>query len=499
MTRVRRRNHRLDCEALESRQLLSAYYLINASSTKLLDDPNSSTSNGAVIDQWQPNSGANQQWDLVQLANGNYEVFNASSGKVLDDPDFSTGNGTPVIQSQPNGGLDQQWQLVPLANGDYEVFNASSRKVLDDPAFSTNNGTPIIQYQLNGGLNQQWQLVPLANSSGSPTASTGYSPAPASAQLFNNGGPSYLDVEQGQAGDCWLLASLAEVAARDPQDIRNMFTYDGTIVDNGATVGLYTVRFFNTSGSAVSVQVDTELPSGGEHYDHVDNDLGTQALWVALAEKAYAVANGLGYVTTSHENQDSYKALNGGWPSWALHAITGKPASEYSINPTNIASAWNAGQLVVLCTGTPTSSDIVGHHCYAVVGYNASIGLSFDVFNPWGTQSNGWAPGETDKIYGLFASNAAFISQNFDESATLVDGYASSGTATVHGNGSSSTATGYTRPAQGPATGTDQRDASLTGYVNNTSASPLDGPVAGAVVNATSPTLARTRSYNRKL
>ena len=91
-----------------------------------------------------------------------------------------------------------------------------------------------------------------------------------------------------------------------------MFTYDGTTVDNGATVGLYTVRFFNTSGSAVYVKVDTELPSGGEYYDHVRNDLGTQALWVALAEKAYAEANGLGYVTTSNEYQDSYNALDGG-------------------------------------------------------------------------------------------------------------------------------------------------------------------------------------------
>ena len=81
-----------------------------------------------------------------------------------------------------------------------------------------------------------------------PAAATGYSPAPASAPLFNNGGPSYLDVEQGAVGDCWLMASLAEVAARDPQDIKNMFTYDGTTVDNGATVGLYSVRFFNTSG-----------------------------------------------------------------------------------------------------------------------------------------------------------------------------------------------------------------------------------------------------------
>ena len=69
MTRVRRRNHRLDCEALESRQLLSGYYIVNAASGKVLDDPNSSTSYGAVIQQWQLNGGANQRWDLVPVPN----------------------------------------------------------------------------------------------------------------------------------------------------------------------------------------------------------------------------------------------------------------------------------------------------------------------------------------------------------------------------------------------------------------------------------------------
>ena len=143
--------------------------------------------------------------------------------------------------------------------------------------------------------------IPLAN----PVAATAYSPAPASASLFlasNGDEPSYLDVDQGDVGDCWLMASLAEVAARDPQDIEDMFTYDGTTVDKGATVGLYTVQFFNTNGSAFDVEVNTELPAAGEYYDFVTNGLGTEVLWVALAEKAYAEANSVGYVTTSHED-----------------------------------------------------------------------------------------------------------------------------------------------------------------------------------------------------
>jgi hypothetical protein len=333
-----------------------------------------------------------------------------------------------------------------------------------------------------------------------PAAGMGYSPAPANAPLFHGGRPSYLDVSQGDLGDCWLLSSLAEVAARDPQDIENMFTYDGTIVDNGATVGLYTVRFFNGGGSPVSVQVDTELPNGGSFcYDQVTNPMGTQALWVALAEKAYAEANGLGYVGTSAEHQDSYNALNGGDPAWALQAITGKPAVDYYVNPTNIASAWNSGNLVVLCTSTPQSSYIVGDHCYAVVGYNASSSQPFEVFNPWGTTSStatpsnpAWAPYTGNTIYGLFWASPSFLSQNFAiqgvgtgainpdhlaaatnelaGSAAVGDGYATTGTIrliryrpggrvagaeTAAGHPGHQGEVHYTRPAQGTASGTD--------------------------------------------
>jgi hypothetical protein len=77
---------------------------------------------------------------------------------VLDDPAFSKSSGTHVIQYQLNGGTNQQWQLVKLADGNYEVVNVYSGLVLDDPAFSKNDGTLIQQYTWNGGLNQQWTL-----------------------------------------------------------------------------------------------------------------------------------------------------------------------------------------------------------------------------------------------------------------------------------------------------------------------------------------------------
>jgi hypothetical protein len=386
-------------------------YVVNAASGLVLDNPGFSTSDGTQIQQYHLNEGSNQQWVFISLADGYDLIVNASSGKVLDDPGFSTSNQTLIQQYQLNGGLNQQWRVVALTDGNDEIFNAYSGKVLDDPSSSTSGGTLIQQYQLNGGLNQQWSISPFAN----PVSGQPYSPAPAGIPLFRSGGPSYLDLAQGVTADCWLLASLAEVAARDPQVITTMFTYDGTTVDNGAIVGLYTVRFYNSREAAVYVNVDTELPDGGGYDDHPWNDRGTETLWVALAEKAYAEANALGYVTTGAAGMDTYNAMNNGDPAWALQAITCYPATDYSINPSNIAADWNAGRLIVLCTSSPSSPFIVRDHCYAVVGYNASSGLPFEVFNPWGSNSLGWAepPGVTGGDYGLFWADAASIQQNF--------------------------------------------------------------------------------------
>jgi hypothetical protein len=233
--------------------------------------------------------------------------------------------------------------------------------------------------------------------------------APAYGPLFKPGGPSYLDVQQGDMGDCWLLASLAEAAAIKPADITNMFTYVCTTVENGHVVDVYNVRFFDSSGIARYVTVDTELPksSGGYYYENASD-----ALWPALAEKAYIEANKLGYVTTQHVGYDSYLVLDFGQAAWALQAITGNDA--YTDSPVSaywLAKDMSDGLLVVIGSNTsPSSQYIVGSHAYAVVGYDSSSGL-FHVYNPWGTNSSGWVPGQA--VWGLFWQTGSFLAQNF--------------------------------------------------------------------------------------
>jgi hypothetical protein len=158
LTRGRRRNYPLNCEALDSRQLLSGYYIVNAASGKVLDDPAFSTSEGTTIDQYQLNGGANQQWDVDYLSDGNVEIVNAASNQVLDDPDFSTSPHT-IDQWDWNGGFNQQWLLDQQPNGNYVIVNSYSGMALADPNSSTSNSTPIIQYYQPGGYEQQWILV----------------------------------------------------------------------------------------------------------------------------------------------------------------------------------------------------------------------------------------------------------------------------------------------------------------------------------------------------
>jgi len=315
------------------------------------------------------------------------------NGQVLATSTSSTASWTLNSNALANG----SYTLTVLAGGTDGTVGAG------EYSFTVANTPPLPPPPPPSATNPD-QITINAN----PTSSVGYSPAPSTDTLFGPNGPSYLDVEQGQEGDCWLIASLAEVAAQAPQDIVNMFTYDGTTVENGSTVGVYTVRFFNSNNVPRYVTVDTQLPKGGSYYDQTVNGV----LWVALAEKAYAVANGLGYVSTSDKGSNSYDALNSGYSYWALQAITGQSASDNNINPAQIAANWNAGDFVVLSTVSPTSSQIVGDHDYAVVGYNASSGL-FELMNPWGgTTTSNLCP-QDSQVYGLFSANASFLSANF--------------------------------------------------------------------------------------
>ncbi len=221
-----------------------------------------------------------------------------------------------------------------------------------------------------------------------------------SGTLFGSTGPQDADVSQGDLGDCWVLASLAETAIRSPSIIKSMF------IDNGD--GTWSVRFYH-NGVADWVTVDDQLPGRGNLYDAPQNGV----LWVALAEKAFAQENASGYVSTGAPGRNAYSALNGGDPSWALSAITGRTAQDNDISDSALAADWKQGNLLVLTTvDRPADRSIVGYHAYAVVNFNAAND-TYTLFNPWGV--NGGYTSATSPFYpGFITIKGSQLAANFD-------------------------------------------------------------------------------------
>jgi hypothetical protein len=257
----------------------------------------------------------------------------------------------------------------------------------------------------------------------SQSGNSSVSYAVASGTLFATGGPSYKDVHQGQEGDCWLLAALAVTANSDPSIIKNMFTDDGTAMENGVEVHVWTVRFYD-NGVASYVTVNNDLPTG---YGYLAGGKGSflyanecqsisnssNVLWVALAEKAYAQLCASWWTAQSAFN--AYASLDGGSASTALPIITG--TAESSSNPfasaSSFAKAISSGTLLTLGTSAGnTALGIAPGHDYAVLGYNASK-KTFTLLNPWGWNNTDVFNGVPGGAPGILHLTWAQIVENF--------------------------------------------------------------------------------------
>lgn len=223
--------------------------------------------------------------------------------------------------------------------------------------------------------------------------------------LFSASGPVLSDVNQGYLGDCYLLASLSEVADQNSSAIKSMFT------DNGN--GTYGVRFY-VNGVATFVTVDTNLANGGTIFNYCGS-----SLWASLAEKAYAQLQASGVITGNIYNYgNSWSTIgNGGAPEYALAEITGASqitdfcatGGSWSCDVYNSSMNWvtgssglsNASVLSTLVARIAAGDDVVlssytnakdssgkttlvAGHAMSIYGYNAATG-KLQIRNPWGS------------------------------------------------------------------------------------------------------------------
>ena len=129
-------------------------------SSKVLDVAGVSKSDGANVQQWTYNGGANQKWRIEALTTGAYQVVAIHSGKCLDLAGGSLADGANVQQWSCNGSVNQQWRVELLSGSTYQLVSMKSNKCLDVASAGTANGTNVQQWSCSGAANQSWRIWP---------------------------------------------------------------------------------------------------------------------------------------------------------------------------------------------------------------------------------------------------------------------------------------------------------------------------------------------------
>ena len=179
------------------------YALVNVATERALDVSNSSTSSGALVQTWSYHGGANQLWNLTKTApisSGTYIIRSlVDSNQVVDVPNSSMVDGAVVDMWGYHGGGNQKYKIYQNSDGTYTITNCLSGKALDANKGSSAVGTNIIQYKKTNTVNQRWNVVYAGDggfklvSAMDPSVVIGFGASPA------NGAQLVLEADKGES------------------------------------------------------------------------------------------------------------------------------------------------------------------------------------------------------------------------------------------------------------------------------------------------------------
>ncbi|MFT5431474.1 MAG: hypothetical protein ACI9OJ_002170 [Myxococcota bacterium] len=195
-----------------------------------------------------------------------------------------------------------------------------------------------------------------------------------STELFPNGTPTLSELRQGSMGDCYFLAALGSMIARNAQDVVDMVTRN---VTRGAVTG-YTVVW---PGDLATVTVSSPTDSEIARF----STAGADGLWLPILEKAYAQARAGRTVNAGTEIGDG-GALSEGIDPLSANGTDSDDlwATSLSTTRTKLTAAFGPNRKIV--TGNLSDEDndlhLPGGHAYSVIGWD---GTWMTLRNPWGS------------------------------------------------------------------------------------------------------------------
>lgn len=134
------------------------YTFQNTQSEKFLGVTDGSNQNGSTLSiHSDPDNTANQ-WKLVNSGSG-YQIINRKSGKAVDIRASVQDPGSDAIQYTAGNGVNQQWTIVPVGDGTFQIqSNLSDHLVLDNEANGTDDGNPVVINTNSRTPNQTWTI-----------------------------------------------------------------------------------------------------------------------------------------------------------------------------------------------------------------------------------------------------------------------------------------------------------------------------------------------------
>ncbi|MEK6300565.1 MAG: RICIN domain-containing protein [Acidobacteriota bacterium] len=132
--------------------------IMNRHSNKGMDVTERSNRDGANIQQWSYADQPNQNWDVIDLGNGESAIISRQSGRALTAQGGRDNNGANIIQQGWRGTAQQRWRFEQVGSDYYRIVSVDNGKCLDVTGEGRQDGANIQLWDYANQANQQWRL-----------------------------------------------------------------------------------------------------------------------------------------------------------------------------------------------------------------------------------------------------------------------------------------------------------------------------------------------------